>query len=107
MKYLVKYIEDIKFLNVSLDSEDIKITEKNTVMKFQDFKVLYELSVWLVINCGEENIICFIINFLQKKRRYLVNLGLEEEEEENLLNYQDETEELEDLNKSEQNDGLL
>lgn len=108
MKYLVKYIEDIKFLNVSLDSEDIKITEKNIVMKFQDFKVLYELSVWLVINCGEEKYNLFYHKLPpEEKKIFSKYLGLEEEEEENLLNYQDETEELEDLNKSEQNDGLL
>lgn len=88
LRYLINYIEEIKHLDKILVKKDLVTKNKEIferLLKNEDF--IYELSVWLVTNAGEENYHLFIDSLdgtdreLFIKYIYFKNNCLEEENE--------------------------
>jgi uncharacterized protein len=56
MKYLVNYVEDLYYIGDMLNDYEINVDKKKDLSELlYDQKAIYEASVWLVINCGEED----------------------------------------------------
>lgn len=61
LRYLINYIEELKHLNKLLKEKEISVEKKKMfeeLLKNEEF--IYELSIWLVTNAGEENYYLFL-----------------------------------------------
>jgi len=105
MKYLVKYIEDIELINTSLINE--KINEENIRIKLKELKVIYEFSVWMAINCGEEKYNLFYDKLSAEEKKIFGKYLDFYKEELYQINSQYGIEELEELNKRDEDEELL
>lgn len=61
LRYLINYIEELNHLNKLLKEKEISIEKKKMfeeLLKNEEF--IYELSIWLATNAGEENYYLFL-----------------------------------------------
>lgn len=61
LRYLINYIEELNHLNKLLKEKEISVEKKKMfeeLLKNEEF--IYELSIWLVTNAGEENYYLFL-----------------------------------------------
>ncbi|WP_300383756.1 tetratricopeptide repeat protein [Clostridium sp.] len=98
MKYLLKYIEDIKYSEEILEN---KInSKKNSEFKYKEIskviyneELLYELLVWMTINLGEEDYSLFF-NKLKEEEKHIFSKYLIKEKEDIVNNYEENLEEI-------------
>lgn len=98
MKYLLKYIEDIKYSQIIIDNKinsekNSKVKDEEVLKLIYNEEVFYELLVWMVINLGEEDYSLFY-NKLKEKEKSIFSKYLVKENVYIENNYEEELEEV-------------
>lgn len=114
MKCLVNYVEDLYYIRDILDDNDVSMDKKKEFAELlNNQKVIYEICVWLVINCGEEDYSLFYDKLAEYEKKifdkYLNYDELDEENDEidllnsiNSIEYEEDDGEDEEINSVEE-----
>ena len=88
MRYIKNYLDELYYfkdlLNGNLDDEN-KL-DYMEILKNED--LVFEICVWLSLNCGEEDYSLFISNLTEEEKKVFnkyINIGLESEYEDEIL----------------------
>ncbi len=97
-RYIINYLEELYYFKDSLNKANDEVEEYYDILKNEDF--IYELCVWLATKCGEEDYSLFInkLSDIEKEmfNKY-INIGFEDEDEEDSLINSFEIDGLEDF----------
>ena len=93
MKYLLKYIEDIKYSEEIIDNKfnsesNNKFYNEEISKVIYNEELIYELLVWMVINLGEEDYSLFYSKLNEKEKAIFSKYLVKEKDTEN--NYEEE-----------------